>query len=229
MKRIKSYVKGLDNEMQGGIPTGCIILVAGKPGTMKSSFAFNILYHNANKDDKSGVYVTLEQGRDSLLANMEGLGMKLSGLEKEISVLDLGMIRKKLIQLTNQTWMEVFKMYLKNLKKNMDIKLVVIDSLPILEVMAKFTSAREELFHFFEWLRDMEVTAFLITEMKQDSDQFCQHDEDFLADGIFHLDMKRDENDVKLFLGIVKMRQTNHKRAYLPMIFDKDGFEVVTD
>ena len=128
MKRIKSYVKGLDNEMQGGIPDGSVILVAGKPGTMKSSFAFNILYHNANKDDKSGVYVTLEQGRDSLLANMEGLGMKLSGLEKEISVLDLGMIRKKLIQLTNQTWMEVFKMYLKNLKKNMDIKLVVIDS-----------------------------------------------------------------------------------------------------
>ena len=117
MKRIKSYVKGLDNEMQGGIPDGSVILVAGKPGTMKSSFAFNILYHNANKDDKSGVYVTLEQGRDSLLANMEGLGMKLSGLEKEISVLDLGMIRKKLIQLTNQTWMEVFKMYLKNLCK----------------------------------------------------------------------------------------------------------------
>lgn len=229
MHRIKSYVKNLDKEMQGGIPEGSVVLIAGKPGTMKSSFAFNILYHNANKDDKSGVYVTLEQGRDSLLSNMEGLGMKLSGLEKEISVLDLGMIRKKLIQLTNQTWMEVFKMYLKNLKKNMDIKLVVIDSLPILEVMAKFTSAREELFHFFEWLRDMGVTAFLITEMKQDSDQFCQYDEDFLSDGIFHLDMKREDNVVNLFVGIVKLRQTSHKRGYYPLIFDKDGFEVVTE
>jgi KaiC/GvpD/RAD55 family RecA-like ATPase len=229
VKRIKTYVKGLDEEMQGGIPEGSVVLIAGKPGTMKSSLAFNILYHNANKDDKSGVYVTLEQGRDSLLANMDGLGMKLGGLEKEISVLDLGMIRKKLIQLTNQTWMEVFKMYLKNLKKNMDISLVVIDSLPILEVMARFTSAREELFHFFEWLRDMDVTAFLITEMEQDSERFCQYSEDFLADGIIHLDLKRDGNMVNLFLGIVKMRQTNHKRSYLPLIFDRDGFEIVTD
>jgi len=229
MKRIKTYVKGLDKEMQGGIPEGSVVLVAGKPGTMKSSFAFNILYHNANRDDKSGVYVTLEQGRDSLLTNMEGLGMKLSGLEKEISVLDLGMIRKKLIQLTNQTWMEVFKMYLKNLKKNMDIKLVVIDSLPILEVMAKFNSPREELFHFFEWLRDMNVTAFLITEMEQGSDKFCQNSEDFLSDGIVHLDLRREDNLVNLYLSIVKMRQTSHKRGYFPLIFDKDGFEIVTD
>lgn len=229
MNRIKTYVKGLDKEMQGGIPEGSVVMVAGKPGTMKSSFAFNILYHNANKDDKSGVYVTLEQGRESLLSNMEGLGMKLSGLEKEISVLDLGMIRKKLIQLTNQTWMEVFKMYLKNLKKNMDIKLVVIDSLPILEVMAKFASPREELFHFFEWLRDMNVTAFLITEMEQGSDKFCNNSEDFLSDGIFHLDLRRAENQVDLFLSVVKMRQTNHKRGYFPLIFDNDGFEVVTN
>jgi circadian clock protein KaiC len=229
VKRLKTYVKGLDAEMQGGIPEGSCVLIAGKPGTMKSSLAFNILYHNANKDDKSGVYVTLEQGRESLLANMDGLGMRLGGLEKEISVLDLGMIRKKLIQLTNQTWMEVFKMYLKNLKKNMDISLVVIDSLPILEVMARFTSAREELFHFFEWLRDMDVTAFLITEMEQDSEKFCQYSEDFLADGIIHLDLKRDGTMVNLFLGIVKMRQTNHKRSYLPLIFDREGFEIVTD
>ena len=30
-------------------------------------------------------------------------------------------------------------------------------------------------------------------------------------------------------VSIVKMRQTNHKRNYLPLIFDRDGFEVVTD
>ncbi|MCK5024907.1 MAG: AAA family ATPase [Thermoplasmata archaeon] len=229
VNRVKTYVKGLDGVMQGGIPEGSVILVAGKPGTMKSSFAFNILYHNANKEDLAGVYVTLEQGRDSLLNNMDGLGMKLGGLEKEISVLDLGMIRKKLVQLTNQTWMEVFKMYLKNLKKNMDISLVVIDSLPILEVMARFDSPREELFHFFEWLRDMDVTAFLITEMQQSSEQFCKYDEDFLSDGIIHLDLKRENNMVNLFLGVVKMRQTGHKRGYSPLIFDKDGFEIVSD
>ena len=57
VNRVKTYVKGLDEVMEGGIPEGSVVLVAGKPGTMKSSFAFNILYHNANKEDKSGVYL----------------------------------------------------------------------------------------------------------------------------------------------------------------------------
>ena len=48
-KRIKTYVKGLDEVMQDGIPEGSVVMIAGKPGTMKSSFAFNILYHNANR------------------------------------------------------------------------------------------------------------------------------------------------------------------------------------
>jgi KaiC/GvpD/RAD55 family RecA-like ATPase len=196
---------------------------------MKSSLAFNILYNNANRDDISGVYVTLEQSRESLLINMEGLGMTMGGLEREISVLDLGMIRKKLTQLTNQTWMEVFQMYLKNLKKNMDIKLVVIDSLPVLEVMARFQNPRDDLFKFFEWLRDLEVTAFLITEMGQKTEEFAVYGEDFLADGIIHLDLKRDANNVNLFLSVVKMRQASHKRGYFPLIFDKNGFELVSD
>ncbi len=229
VNRIQTFIKGLDKEMGGGVPDGSVVLIAGKPGTMKSSLAFSILYHNANQEDMTGVYVTLEQSRNSLLLNMDGLGMKLSGLEKEISVLDLGMIRKKMTQLTNQTWMEVFKMYLQNLKKNMNIKIVVIDSLPVLEIMGRFQNPREELFHFFEWLREMEVTAFLITEMQQGSDQFCKYDEDFLSDGIIHLDLKREGNMVNLFLGVVKMRQTGHKRGYSPLIFDKDGFEIVTD
>jgi circadian clock protein KaiC len=229
VQRVKTFVKSLDEQLSGGIPERSVVLIAGKPGTMKSSLAFNILYHNANREDIAGVYVTLEQGRDSLLMNMDGLGMAMSGLEREISVLDLGMIRKKLTQLTNQTWMEVFQMYLKNLKKNMDIKLVVIDSLPVLEVMARFGSPRDDLFKFFEWLRELEVTAFLIQEMQQDSEQFCQFGEDFLADGIVHLDLRRDGNTVNLFLSVVKMRQTQHKRGYYPLIFDKHGFELVAD
>jgi KaiC/GvpD/RAD55 family RecA-like ATPase len=228
-KRVKTYVKCLDEQLAGGIPENHVVLIAGKPGTMKSSLAFNILYNNANRDDISGVYVTLEQSRESLLINMEGLGMTMGGLEREISVLDLGMIRKKLTQLTNQTWMEVFQMYLKNLKKNMDIKLVVIDSLPVLEVMARFQNPRDDLFKFFEWLRDLEVTAFLITEMGQKTEEFAVYGEDFLADGIIHLDLKRDANNVNLFLSVVKMRQASHKRGYFPLIFDKNGFELVSD
>ena len=78
--RVRTYIRGLDEQLQGGIPKGHVVLLAGKPGTMKSSVAFNMLYNNARNDGNGCVYVTLEQSRDSLLENMTGLGMDIKGL-----------------------------------------------------------------------------------------------------------------------------------------------------
>ncbi len=226
--RVRTYIRGLDEQLQGGIPKAHIVLLAGKPGTMKSSVAFNMLHNNAKNDGIGCVYVTLEQSRESLLENMAGLGMDIKGLESKLSVLDLGLIRKKLKQLANKSWLEVFKMYIDNLDRTMDIGILVIDSLPVLEVMAKFEDPRDDLFRFFEWLRELEITTFLIAEMEQDSDKFCQYGEDFLSDGIVHLDLRRDDRQVNLFLSVVKMRKTAHRRGYYPLIFDEGGFEAVT-
>jgi len=226
--RVRTYIRGLDEQLQGGVPKAHIGLLAGKPGTMKSSVAFSTLYHNAKNDGIGCVYVTLEQSRESLLENMAGLGMEIKGLESKLSVLDLGLIRKKLKQLANKSWLEVFKMYIDNLDKTMDIGILVIDSLPVLEVMAKFEDPRDDLFRFFEWLRELEITTYLIAEMEQDSDKFCQNGEDFLSDGIVHLDLRREDRQVNLFLSVVKMRKTAHRRGYYPLIFDEGGFEAVT-
>jgi len=226
--RIATHVKGLDEQLLGGIPRGAIILVAGKPGTMKSSLAFHVLYENAKQKDLGAVYVTLEQGRSNLLESMAVLGMDIAGMERKFSVLDLSLIRKKLKQISNRSWIEVFKMYIDNLDQTMDVSLLAIDSLPVLEVLAKFQDPRDDLFNFFEWLRDLEITSLLITEMEQDSDKFCKFGEDFLSDGILHLDLKRREQSVDLYLSVVKMRKTPHRRGYFPLIFDEGGFEVVT-
>ena len=225
--RLRTYVRGLDEQLQGGIPEGHVVLLAGKPGTMKSSLAFHTLYWNARNDGRGGVYVTLEQSRESLLGNMAGLGMDITGLEKKLSVLDLALIRKRLKQLSNKSWIEVFKMYVDNLDKTVDIGLLVIDSLPVLQVMGKFEDPREELFRLFEWLRELGITSLLIAEMEQDSDKFCENGEDFLSDGIIHLDLRREERNVNLYLSVVKMRKTAHARGYFPLIYDEGGFELV--
>jgi len=226
--RIPTYVKGLDETLQGGLPKSHIVLVAGKPGTMKSSFVFHTLYENAKQHDLGAVYVTLEQGRQSLLSSMAALGMDIAGMERKFSVLDLSLIRKKLKQLSNKSWIEVFKMYIDNLDQTMDVSLLAIDSLPVLEVLAKFQEPRDDLFNFFEWLRDLEITSFLITEMEQDSDKFCNYGEDFLSDGIVHLDLRRRDQSVDLYMSVVKMRKTAHRRGYYPLIYDEGGFELVT-
>ncbi|MEE9507217.1 MAG: ATPase domain-containing protein, partial [Thermoplasmata archaeon] len=68
--RVKTFIRGLDERMEGGIPDKYLTLICGRAGTMKSSIAFNILYHNAKENGLRGVYITLEQNRKSLVESM---------------------------------------------------------------------------------------------------------------------------------------------------------------
>jgi len=228
IKRIKTYIEGFDEKLNGGIPCKNVVLIAGEPGTLKSTIAFYILYHNALRDNIPGVYITLEQGRESILSNMEGIGLDYSRVEKKLSVVDLAMLRKHLASLGEHTWMEIFKMYADNLKATTDYELLVIDSLPVLEMLAELKNPRNELFHFFEWLRDLEVTCFVITEMKPNSLEYCHYGEDFLADGILHVKMEQvDEVNVQRRIRCVKMRNTNHSTNFYTLILE-DGVLQVT-
>ena len=200
---------------------------------MKSSFAFNCHYQNAVHNEIGGVYVTLEQGREGLLVHMENLGMDVSSVEKYLSVVDLSLIRKNLDKLGQQTWMQIFKMYAQNLKNNMNYEILVLDSLPVLELLAEFDEPRNELFHFFEWLRDLGVTSFLITETSPKDDKYGRYGEDFLSDGIIHLKMEKvDDVNIQRRIRAVKMRGTNHSSNYYTLLFEDNKFQatrVITD
>ncbi len=225
-ERIKTYVEGLDECLQGGIPSNSIVLLAGSPGTMKSSLGFYILYHNALENGKKGVYISLEERRESLIKNMQGLGMDWDKVSKRLSILDLGLIRSRMTELDKSAWMEVFKMYVKNLRKNLENDFLVIDSLPVMETMADFKEPRKELFQFFDWLRNLDVTTFLIHELPINEIKFTDAGEAFLSDGIFHLELRREGNNVNLFLSALKLRKTDHPRDYFPLIYD-GAFEIV--
>jgi KaiC/GvpD/RAD55 family RecA-like ATPase len=54
MRSFKTYIRGFDEEIEGGIPQGHVVLVAGPPGTMKSSLAYSILYNNALNGNRTG-------------------------------------------------------------------------------------------------------------------------------------------------------------------------------
>src|SRR2546428_7489643 len=85
-----THIDGLDADLlSGGIPKGSVVLLAGAPGTMKSSVAFTTLFNNALRG-RRGVYMSLEQGRDSLVHHMRGLGMDPDAAGGNLSLLALG-------------------------------------------------------------------------------------------------------------------------------------------
>lgn len=201
------------------------MLLAGEPGTYKSSVAFNIVYNNVKNDKHIACYITLEQSRDSLMQQMKGMGADMDLVGNDLSIVDLGLIRKNLEKLGQQSWMQIFKTYATNLKDNLDYTILVIDSLPVLTMLAEFKNPRNELFHFFEWLRDMRVTCILISEMRTGEEAYSEMGEDFLADGIIHLKMEKvGDVNFQRRIRVVKMRSSRHAPDFFTLLHGKAGF-----
>lgn len=223
VKKYKTYINGLDEELGGGIPSGHIILVSGTPGTMKSSVAYNIVYNNIKHEVSTGVFVSLEQSRESLMFQIKSLG--LHDIEDmKLTILDMSKIRKEVDISKDKPWLEVLKKHLQYLKDTINFDLLVIDSLPVIEMISKIEDKRTQLFYLFEWLRDLKVTSFLISEISMDPNKI--YDEEFLADGIIHLTMERvSEVDVQRRIRCVKMRGVNHNTGYFTLEFKNNTFQ----
>lgn len=230
--RIRTYVRGLDEMMQGGVPRGFVVLVCGHTGTMKSSFCFNMIYQGAKMEGRRALYLTLEQGRESIIEHMEKLQMPIGDVD-EVTIIDLGRLRKDEVANAAKAgqvdWASSIISTLKSYKEMFGCEVLVFDSLAALYALTEFKNPRGELFHFFEKLRDLGLTVFLISEMPTDREVFGLYGvEDFLSDGIIHLCLKRVENTSNLYVNINKMRQTNHDKSFFPLIFEDGGFSIVS-
>ena len=232
---VRTYIRGFDGELGGGVPQGQVVLVRGGSGTMKSTLAYSILYHNAQKGVK-GLYVTLEQDASSLLHQMAGLGFKPASASDSIPILDLGKGRVHLEKLADRIrelaqgkserpLTAILKAKVQQLKKQFGFELLVIDSWNALELVLEFQDRRRETFDFFEWLRSLGTTTFLLSELPSASEEGLE--EEFLADAIFRLRLEPvTETAFQRRLQCSKMRSANHSSDFFTLVFENGLFEV---
>jgi KaiC/GvpD/RAD55 family RecA-like ATPase len=226
MRVYKTFIKGFDDLIEGGIPEGHIILLCGVPGTMKSSLAYSILYNNAKINGIPSLYITFELTKSNLLDQLDKLGFK--GDVEKLSIMDLSTIRENLAQFKGENWFEIFKTYLRNLKYRYDYKLLVLDSMQMLEFVVRLSNPREEIFKFFDLLRNLNLTTILISEMSAGMPQYSNYDEHILADGIIHLDTIEIGTTMHRRIRCIKMRSVNHPHDHLPFEFKNGIFYVNT-
>lgn len=232
IKRVRTYINGLDENIQGGVPEGHVCLVSGAAGTMKSSVCFNILYNEA-KNGVNGVYFSLEQSSESLINHMVNMDFdfnkvdlvivkSLADLQTRVQqmrddvgtlyIVDIGTVRKEIRDVNsdnNKSWLNVVKNVVRKLAQEAKCKRFVLDSLSALYVLSRFENPRIELFHIFEFLRDMEMTSYLISEMPLDGSKFSEYEiEDFLSDAIIVIKLTPFRRQVVREISVVKMRTT---------------------
>jgi KaiC/GvpD/RAD55 family RecA-like ATPase len=229
VERVPTFVEGLDEALDGGIPKGSVVLVCGTPGTMKTSLVFSILYNNVKHNGSKALFVSLEQGYEDLRVAMEELGMR--GLEDmDLYILDVSRIRREhKDEEAQKDWMQVLTEYIDKRLGAQDFDLLAIDPLSGLYSLSEMKNPRRDLFHFFSFLKELGPTSFLISEIPYGSSRLVTYEEDFLADGIFLLrHHEMGEGDVQLRIRCVKMRKTRHDTGYFTLIRAEDRFMVTS-
>ena len=223
--RMFTYVEGLDEALNGGVPEGHVVIVAGPPGTLKSSLCLSIAAYNAAKERRPSLYITLEESRESLQIQARSLGLPFEEAGGLLMFLD-GRDLRASVPRAGEDWVDAFAAALEALRSERPFDLLVLDALEGLEALARFPDRRRAIFRLFEHLRGLSVTTLVIAErpdiLFHGNVLYGRWSEDFLADGILHLRQHLvSDVEVTRRIRIVKMRGTRHEMGYMALLVDE--------
>lgn len=222
-----TYVEGLDRVLGGGIPKGSTVLVAGTPGTMKTSLILWVMHENARANGTRSLYVSLEESMESLRAGSVRMGMKELD-EAHVYILDMGQLRRGMERSeASKDWVTILLEIIKEAVNSTGYQVLALDSLEALYALTEMKNPRREMYHFLTALKELDLTTFVITETPFGAQRLAQWGEDFLADGILQLrQVEVGETEVQLRLRCVKLRWMNHDHSALALNHDGERFFV---
>jgi KaiC/GvpD/RAD55 family RecA-like ATPase len=229
LTRIRTGIPGLDNIMDGGFIENTITVLSGPAGSGKSLLAMQYLFNGARNFNEPGIYITLEEGSESVKATMNAHGMDIDQFiaSSKIFLIDLGEPEADGRGSAKVNGFRSITDLLTNLIKLSKAKRIVIDSI---SAVGAFYVSREEfrrsLINFVRFLKSNKITAVLITESTHNSSTRFEVEE-FIADTFIILGLKEVEGKLSRSLIVRKMRHTWHDTTSHPFTITTRGIEII--
>ncbi|MFH0861021.1 MAG: ATPase domain-containing protein [Candidatus Altiarchaeota archaeon] len=242
-ERVPTGIKGFDKLVEGGLPRGRTILVAGETGTGKTLFGVEFLCRGASEYNENGILLALEQSPSEIKKDIKAFNLDMDSLEREkkivvidasLSKIELGdfMAKKKdgsFQVLPGETQpSKIFDIIVETAKK-VNAKRVVIDSLPALDLMMEnATQVRRMLLYVNFKLKAAGLTTIMISELSPYRESMTMGIESYVVDGVIQLHYTMSGEAAGRSLTIKKMRGTDHSENIHPIKFVRgSGFEVL--
>jgi circadian clock protein KaiC len=217
--RIATGVPNLDAVLGGGLPKGSVTVVAGSPGSGKSTLSQQICFHNATAKARALCFGTLSEPTAKTLLYLRQFSFfDPKKLEGDVQFVDLGvMLRAKGLEAATALIMQ----HIKKVKPS----IVVIDSFKVFDDLA---TSKEELRKFgYEIavnLMAWETTALLLGEYGPND--IATNPLFSIVDGLLMLSQREALGENQRFFKIVKMRGTDHSREEHPFLLNGDGIHM---
>jgi len=221
--RLKTGVEGIDKLLEGGIPEGFFVAITGEPGCGKTIFSIHFIYQGVLDGDKC-IYVTTEESRESIMRQAAQFNMNFEKAieEKKLIVIDALMGREDRWSLQSLD-MEALVDKIIEAKKELGYgrARVAIDSLSAFW-LDKPAMARRYSYFIKKVLSKWNFTIIAVSQYAITTAESFGWGVEHIADGIIRFRRILRSGELKRFIVVEKMRQTNHSR-YLYEIDIKPG------
>ncbi len=220
MERTPTGIKGLDDMLDGGLIPNSNILLCGPPGSGKTNFGLNFLYMGAEKYGERGLYLSLEQSKESIIQNAKLVFPSFNW--------DAHIGKDIIIESPGHQGATRIPAILKEKIEGADIKRVFIDSITVMKLFSHDVAEyRAALFELLEFIKPLNCTTILSSETSYSDREKAEFSvEEFVVDGVIILyTIPKGELRYR-GLEILKMRGIDHKMKLVPFKIAPSGIIV---
>ncbi len=203
-QRISTGVPNLDSLIEGGIPRGFTVMVAGNSGTGKTILGSQFIYNGlTSAPHESGIYISLSESKLQFYATSKKLGMDFEKFENQARFIYLDFI-----SMSNDGIQDAFEEILTAIRA-INAKRIVLDSFSALAISFKDKIESRIIIQVFlgKIMRAEGITSMVISEIPHGRNDLGSGIEEFVADAVIKLEHGPD-NTSPIFLKILKMRGT---------------------
>lgn len=225
----KDTIPGLDRIFTTDTETPKVVLVTGPPGSLKTSFCYDIMTKYLENTGNFGTYITLEEPKESQIKNMRDLGVEPVDNMQVSDVTDLREI-DQIVDEEGTDYVEFIEEILRhrNNAKGDKFTIFSLDSLGALySLMENKENMRKRMFSFFSFLRELNLYCFIVMERTPGSEANLLGDEGFLVDGLINLSIDRQQGKLTRYLQVEKMRACNHSMEKHALEIGDKGIKVL--
>jgi len=226
----KSGISGLDKMLEGGIPEGHVVLIQGGAGSGKTMLSMQWLFRGWQKEGDLGLYIAVTETYQKAIKNIQNIGffdekalnegdIRFTDLRSMTQIMGWGKedVRKDNVEeLVNR---------IKELVKESGANRLVIDSITALGYMIDDRELfRHFIFRLGTVLDTLGCTVFLTSEANESKSPFAI--EDFISDGIIHMEQVPGEQRLLRYLNISKMRGVEYRSGKVAFEIDSSGLTI---
>jgi len=201
---------------------GDAIMVAGAPGTGKTTLGLQYLVNGASEFGENGIYVTFEQMPDQIYRDAAAFGWDLRKLERENKFKLVCTSPDLLVAGDGEHLLDETFRQLKPRR-------IVIDSLSHLALYVEEKNLRKEAYRLLNYFKNKGLTSLSIWETSQIAGQELSVTEfgvSFLVDCIILLRLVEIESTMRKALVVLKMRGSDHDRALREFTINSQGIKL---